>query len=55
MKIALAKAWQFYHEVDIQEISERVFVFAFESVIEKGKVLFRQPWSFNKALGFHRD
>lgn len=50
MKITFTKAWNLQNEVVIEEVSQRVFIFRFASVIDRGKVLFRQPWSFNKAL-----
>lgn len=56
MKVALSNTWQLPNEVDIEEVFEHVFIFQFASAIERGKVLFRQPWSFfNKALIVFRE
>ncbi|XVF85272.1 hypothetical protein PTKIN_Ptkin17bG0104600 [Pterospermum kingtungense] len=48
MRTTFIKAWQVSHALHIKEFSERLFHFA--SKMEKGKVFFLQPWTFNKSL-----
>lgn len=50
MKTTFKKDWQIVNTMDIKEICDRVFLFQFDSRIEKMKVFLRWPWSFNKAL-----
>ncbi|XVF47287.1 hypothetical protein PTKIN_Ptkin03bG0097700 [Pterospermum kingtungense] len=50
MKSILSKVRQLTSSLEIQECGGRIFIFQFGSMKEKEKVLFRQPWSFNKVL-----
>ncbi|XVF16940.1 hypothetical protein REPUB_Repub10bG0074200 [Reevesia pubescens] len=50
MKSMLIKAWKLDQELYVREIGDRMYVFKFKDLLEKEKVVLRQPWSFNKAL-----
>lgn len=50
MRSILEKVWQPSEDVDVQEIGKHTWMFQFGSRRDKLKVLYRQSWSFNKAL-----
>lgn len=54
-KYVLCKVWQLSKAVDIQEVGERTWLFQFGCLKDKLKVLYRQPWSFNRAFTIFRD
>lgn len=50
LRVVFIKAWHVSQNLDITEVGERLFVFRFQSQLERAKVFLQQPWSFNKAL-----
>ncbi|XVF38349.1 hypothetical protein REPUB_Repub20aG0093700 [Reevesia pubescens] len=50
MTTVLCKIWRLSGSVSIKYIGENLFLFKFQDVVEKNKVLLNQPWSFNKVL-----
>ena len=49
MKSILKNVWKISSRLVIKVIGDKVYVFQFEDVVEKDRVLIRQPWSFNKS------
>ena len=39
----------------IKEVGDKLYVFQIENAMKKDRVLFRQPWSFNKSLIVLKD
>lgn len=50
MKSMLSRVWQRSDVLDVQEVGDRMWIFLFSSIKDKRKVLYRQPWSFNRGL-----
>lgn len=48
--VVFIKAWQVSQNLEVTEVGERIFVFRFETQLERAKVFLQQPWSFNKAI-----
>ena len=49
------KIWKLKEDLIIKEVEEKVYIFRFGNWVEKERVLFQQPWSFNKALMVIRE
>ncbi|XVF71158.1 hypothetical protein PTKIN_Ptkin12aG0013800 [Pterospermum kingtungense] len=59
MHNALMRVWHLETDVEIREVGACLFLFKSTSPVDKAKVLFNQPWMFNKFLlvfsEFHGD
>ncbi|XVE87987.1 hypothetical protein DITRI_Ditri19aG0032200 [Diplodiscus trichospermus] len=45
MKNLLSRAWKLHDDVLIKEIGDHIFLFQFASIMDKDRVLLRQPWT----------
>ncbi|XVF84390.1 hypothetical protein PTKIN_Ptkin17bG0033000 [Pterospermum kingtungense] len=50
MWMALQTAWRLFGNLEVNKICKHLFLFRFASDLDRAKVLFKQPLSFNKAL-----
>ena len=50
IRTALAQAWRTNKEVKIENLGNNVFLFKFDSEIDKRKVMAGGPWHFDRAL-----
>ena len=50
MKVVFYNIWKLSYGLEIKEVGDKIFIFQFDDVYEKDKVLVRQTWSCNKAL-----
>ncbi|XVF86361.1 hypothetical protein PTKIN_Ptkin18bG0033500 [Pterospermum kingtungense] len=50
MHTTFIKAWRISGKFDVKEGEDHLFLFCFESRIDKARALLKQPWSFNKSL-----
>ncbi|XWS13549.1 hypothetical protein CRYUN_Cryun36dG0046500 [Craigia yunnanensis] len=50
MKNIFMKVWKIQGGMNVNEVRERLFIFQFDDLLEKDRVLQKQPWFFNKSL-----
>ena len=50
MKNVLSTVWKISSGLTVNEVGPRLYVFQFQSNVEKERVLIKQPWYFNKSL-----
>ncbi|XVF03499.1 hypothetical protein REPUB_Repub05bG0000200 [Reevesia pubescens] len=50
MKSVISKVWKLSSGLLIREMGEKMFLFHFDNIKEKDRVLLMQPWAYNKAL-----
>ena len=55
MRNVFCKIWKLKRDLIIKEVEEKIYIFRFGNWVEKERVLFQQPWSFNKALMVIRE
>ena len=50
MKNVFQKIWKVFAGLYIREVGERLFIFHFDKLMDKERVIQKQPWAFNKSL-----
>ena len=50
MNSVFIKIWKISYGLSIREVGDRLFLFHFEDILERDRILQKQPWSFNKSL-----
>lgn len=49
MRNILVRAWRLEGDINITEVGDHIFIFQFDSKMDRNKVLLKKPWSYNKS------